>query len=451
MCLLVDERSSCSSDGNLYRAIDEVAEAVKQQLQGRRIDFCQLFVSTAHKSNLGHAPACLQDKLFKDVAEGSRSRPVILGGALQSVSANGRMISNGPGVSLLAASLPGVQLLPFHVKEPALPSFTAEQWKELLQRPSTSTDGSSSSSSSSSDAQQQNAAILLSSPHFVDVEKFLLRLSAALPGMPMVGGVTERGAWVESEHDFGALFCNQDVYAGGAVGCIMRGPLSMQQVLVPGCRTAGAVMTVTEAAGNVIFALDDRPVHDSFVTLVHSLPQQDQKRELLLGLCDPGAAAAAGHAGSRDFVARRVSLMPTAYSRPVLVVATHEVPVGTRVRLLMRDNAFNQQQQQAEFAALAARLPAADSRLGVLSYGCVALPLEEQPDAAACFLPQVPSAGGRMQGEFAGTLQPPAAVLQDGSAAAAAAGAWPGVAQLHSFAASYAILQHSSTAPSSEM
>lgn len=92
------------------------------------------------------------------------------------------MISNGPGVSLLAASLPGVQLLPFHVKEPALPSFTAEQWKELLQRPSQSTDGSSSN-----EAQQQNAAILLSSPHFVDVEKFLLRLSAALPGMP-VGG-----------------------------------------------------------------------------------------------------------------------------------------------------------------------------------------------------------------------------------------------------------------------
>lgn len=48
--------------------------------------------------------------------------------------------------------------------------------------------------------------------------------------LQMVGGVTERGAWVESEHDFGALFCNQDVYAGGAVGCIMRGPLSMQQV-----------------------------------------------------------------------------------------------------------------------------------------------------------------------------------------------------------------------------
>jgi hypothetical protein len=86
-------------------------------------------------------------------------------------------------VSLLAASLPGVQLLPFHVSEPALPSITAEQWKQLLQKPG------SSSSSSSSALVHQNAAIVLSSPHFVEVEKFLLRLSSALPGMP-VGGQT---------------------------------------------------------------------------------------------------------------------------------------------------------------------------------------------------------------------------------------------------------------------
>jgi hypothetical protein len=100
---------------------------------------------------------------------------------IQSVCANGQHISSGPGVSLLAASLPGVQLLPFHVSEPALPSITAEQWQQLLQKPG------SSSSSSSNKAMHQNAAIVLSSPHFVDVEKFLLRLSSALPGMP-VGG-----------------------------------------------------------------------------------------------------------------------------------------------------------------------------------------------------------------------------------------------------------------------
>lgn len=97
---------------------------------------------------------------------------------------------------MLASSLPGVQLLPFHVKEAGLPAFTADQWRELLQKPSNSihTPGNSSSSSSasagdhgssSSGWQPRNAAILLSAPHFVDVEKFLLRMSAALPGMPV--------------------------------------------------------------------------------------------------------------------------------------------------------------------------------------------------------------------------------------------------------------------------
>jgi hypothetical protein len=38
---------------------------------------------------------------------------------------------------------------------------------------------------------------------------------------------------------------------------------TLVQVLVPGCRMAGDVMTVTQAAGNVIYALNDRPVHDS--------------------------------------------------------------------------------------------------------------------------------------------------------------------------------------------
>lgn len=54
-----------------------------------------------------------------------------------------------------------------------------------------------------------------------------------LPGCVMlqvVGGVTERGAWVDTEHQYGALFCGTDVYCLGAVGCIMQGPLSMQQV-----------------------------------------------------------------------------------------------------------------------------------------------------------------------------------------------------------------------------
>jgi hypothetical protein len=63
-----------------------------------------------------------------------------------------------------------------------------------------------------------------------------------------------------------------------------------------------------------------------FVSLVQSLPEEDQKKELMLGLSEPDAAAGSvGAADGSQFVARRVSLMPTQYGRPVLAVATHEV------------------------------------------------------------------------------------------------------------------------------
>jgi hypothetical protein len=48
--------AAISADGNLYRAMHEVVASVADQLQGRRIDFCQLFVTTAHKSNVAHSP-----------------------------------------------------------------------------------------------------------------------------------------------------------------------------------------------------------------------------------------------------------------------------------------------------------------------------------------------------------------------------------------------------------
>jgi hypothetical protein len=77
-----------------------------------------------------------------------------------------------------------------------------------------------------------------------------------------------------------------------------------------------------------------------FVSLLHSLPHEDQKKDLLLGLCEPGvpdAEDAADAASSRHFVARRVSFMPNPYGRPVLVVATNEVRELARSDCTMND------------------------------------------------------------------------------------------------------------------
>lgn len=56
--------AAASSQGNLYKAINEVTTAVQHQLQGRSIDFCQLLVTTAHRSNLAHAPEVSKSTCF---------------------------------------------------------------------------------------------------------------------------------------------------------------------------------------------------------------------------------------------------------------------------------------------------------------------------------------------------------------------------------------------------
>eukprot|EP00879_Flechtneria_rotunda_P024344 GHRR01025803.1.p1 GENE.GHRR01025803.1~~GHRR01025803.1.p1 ORF type:complete len:181 (+),score=42.08 GHRR01025803.1:1067-1609(+) len=153
--------------------------------------------------------------------------------------------------------------------------------------------------------------------------------------MPVIGGVTERNAWFDTEHSFGALFCGSSVHSLGAVGCVIKGPLAIRHLVVPGYRPAGKVMTVTESVQNVVYALDGEPIHEAFVSLMHSLPQDDRNKVLHLGVDDlgspPEAAATANGVTAADamadvhsYVARTLSLVSTSYGRPVLAVATHE-------------------------------------------------------------------------------------------------------------------------------
>lgn len=107
----------------------------------------------------------------------------------QSVYGSGVSSDGTPGVSILAGSLPGVQLMPFHVRDASLPPFTTQQWASLLQRNTSHSISSATSSTGSSDApgNHSNActAIVFSAPHFTDVESFLQRLSSVLPNIPV--------------------------------------------------------------------------------------------------------------------------------------------------------------------------------------------------------------------------------------------------------------------------
>lgn len=449
--------AAVSQHPSLYQAIAEVVQGCRQGLEGRLPDFCQLLITTSHARNIAHAPKCLLDKLVRLGGVNSETLPVVMGGVLQSVSGPGEHISSGSGVSLLAASLPGVELMPFHVDTPALPQLSAQQWSRLLTnvshrqpRPRSSYSSthihvdsdSEEDESSSSTGVNSTATIMLSSPHFTEVERLLQRFSNVLPGMPVLGGVTEQDAWLETEHSFGALFLGGRVFCQGAVGCVMHGPLAVQQLLVPGCQpAAGKVMTVTQVAGNVIMSLDGRPVKDSVVSLVQSLPESQRTKQLKLGIDEVGLGSPPGGQGydARVFVARNMQLAHApSTQQPVLVAATHEVPLGSRVQLLVQDFDRCQQQQRQELRALVSSLPPAASRdpsqFGLLSYGCVALP-HDDAQLVEDIWPKVPFAGGRMQGEFAGPAATGCPTPDPDTMATP-------TAKLHSFAATTSLICH---------
>ncbi len=77
-----------------------------------------------------------------------------------------------------ALSIAGVELMPFHVKGPSLPELTPGQWDSLVQ-----------SSHAASSSANNVAAVLLSEPHFVQVQSILIGcIHCSLKAFPATAG-----------------------------------------------------------------------------------------------------------------------------------------------------------------------------------------------------------------------------------------------------------------------
>ncbi len=115
--------------------------------------------------------------------------PVLIGGAVESVMSLMPRPTYSRGVSLLAASLPGVRLLPFHATTDSIPAFSPEQWQTLMRK--LAAPGSTSTASGAGPGGL--CGVVFCEPHFVVVESFLRRLHNLVPACTLVGGVVQPG------------------------------------------------------------------------------------------------------------------------------------------------------------------------------------------------------------------------------------------------------------------
>ncbi len=208
-------------------AAQAVAVEVMDALGGRPPDLAVLFVSPHHAAEMEETVAGITSRL------GARR---LVGCTGQGVIGRDREVEEKPGISLLAACLPGVEIATCHVEtQKTSEGLAFSGLPELPGGPST--------------------LLLFGDPYSFPVVEFLDRLEEDRGELVVMGGLSS-GAFGPGEN---RLFLDGQTLMDGAVAAVLTGPLRVRPVVSQGCRPFGKPAVVTRAEENVILELGGRP------------------------------------------------------------------------------------------------------------------------------------------------------------------------------------------------
>lgn len=251
--------SSAADDTELEVGIRRAADAVRSQLDGATPDLVVAFVSPHHAAGFGRLPKLVEAEMGG----------LLLGCSAGGVIGGGHEIEQRPGVSLTAATLPGVTIRPFHLETDALPSPDADaaRWRTLV----------------GVDADSQPHFVVLPDPFTFDAESLVRGLDLAYPAANIIGGIASGGR----EPGENALFLGDRVHQHGAVGVALSGDLTVDTIVAQGCRPIGEPMFVTSCDRNIVRGLDGRPPLEVLRDLHERLDERDRqlaRHSLFLGI-----------------------------------------------------------------------------------------------------------------------------------------------------------------------
>jgi len=298
--------SSISHEKDLGRALTELRRDVRARL-GAPADLLILFLTPHYEADYERVP---------EAVAGILSPALFVGCTGTGIIGNAREIEDRPSVSVIAASLPGVDITPFYVTEPDLPTLDAgpDQWYQALDVDPGET------------------------PHFLlfvdptgevpfDPRPLLMGLDFAYPDSAKIGGL----ASVLREN---CMFMGDQLLSGGCAGIALQGNIGVDTVVAQGCRPVGSPMTITDCDGYLLSGLDDRPTVEVLVELYHTLIEQDQEllqRSLHLGIASTGLKA---DYGAGDFLIRNV--LQLNHEKGTIAIGDH-LERGQTVQFHLRD------------------------------------------------------------------------------------------------------------------
>jgi small ligand-binding sensory domain FIST len=241
----------------LEDAIFEVAALVERALVGCSPSLLVVFVSEHHAEGFERIPewmgACFPGAF-------------LVGCSAAGVIGGGREIEGQPGVSLTAASLPGVEIEGFR--------FDME---------SLSAGPQAVGSLPVAEGAGGPHFLLLSDPFSFDAELFLRALDRRFPESRKVGGLASAARTPGGN----ALWLESRTYRSGLVGVALSGAIRLDTIVAQGCRPIGEPMFVTRAREHLILELDGRAPLEVLRGLFERLEGRDRelfRHSLFLGV-----------------------------------------------------------------------------------------------------------------------------------------------------------------------
>jgi small ligand-binding sensory domain FIST len=197
-----------------------------------------------------------------------------------------------------------------------------------------------------------------------DVAGLVATLGAAMPGVPIVGGVVGDGATV------GGLGWGTEVGRGGAVVVVLRGDVVVDTLVGGSVRPVGPPMVVTASEGQVVREIDGEPALVRLEQVLEDLSSEERgriQRNPLLGF--PADTARRPPAPDELLVRPVVGVDPT---RRAFVLGAALSDLQPTMRFVLRDPSHAATSLRAAAAQIAAkRGRARPQEAGVIAWACV--------------------------------------------------------------------------------
>lgn len=293
-------------------ACDKVRAALGD---GADPDLVLVFASQHHAQLMG----AIGDVVHRRMNPGAMlacSAEAVIGGATE--------LEGRPGVSVIAARLPGATIT----------TFTSEDFPALSDEEDP-TVGDQFASALKVD-ESLRAMLLFADPFSVPMVRLLPALSSmcrdtlGLRRAPVMGGLASAG----NAPGANGLVINKRLSRTGAIGCTISGEVGVDFIVSQGCRPVGQPWVVTESKRNIIFKLGGRKALDVIHETIESLPPEDKQlleRGLFIGRV---VNEYKSRFGRGDFLIRNV--MGVEQERGAIAVADM-LRVGQTVQFHVRD------------------------------------------------------------------------------------------------------------------